>query len=141
LGRAKGKHEMKFMLMMSGQRGNGDWDVAKWSLEELKAHVGFMSKLNQELNQEGVIVSAEGLAPPGQARIVRAGQGGSPEVTDGPFAEAKEFLAGFWIVDVETPAQAHAIAARISAAPGPGSKPLNMAVEVREVMSAPPVQP
>jgi hypothetical protein len=72
---------------------------------------------------------------------VRAGKGASPEVTDGPFAEAKEFLAGYWIVDVENPQQAYAIAARASAAPGPGGKPLNMPIEVRQVMSGPPVEP
>ena len=70
--------------------------------------------------------------------MVRAGKGGAPEVTDGPFAEAKEFLAGYWIVDVESPQQAYAIAARASAAPGPGGVPLNIPIEVRQVMSAPP---
>jgi hypothetical protein len=91
------------------------------------------------LQRAGELVGAEGLAPPGQARVVRAGKGGAPEVTDGPFAESKEFLAGYWIVDVETAEQAYAIAARASAAPGPGGKPLNIPIEVREVMSAPPV--
>jgi len=132
---------MKFMLMMNAPRGTGDWDVGNWSPEDLKAHIGFMNKLDGELKSEGVFVGGEGLAPPGQARIVRAGKGGAPEVTDGPFAEAKEFLAGYWIVDVETKEQAYAIAARASAAPGPGGKPLNMPIEVREVMSGPPVDP
>jgi hypothetical protein len=132
---------MKFMLMMNAPRGSGEWAVTNWSPDELKAHIAFMSKLNQDLKQEGVFVTAEGLAPPVQARLVRAGETGAPEVTDGPFAEAKQFLAGYWIVDVETPTQAHAIAARISAAPGRAGKPLNMAVEVREVMSPPTVQP
>ena len=76
-------------------------------------------------------MGAEGLAPPGEARVVRAGKGGAPEVTDGPFPEAKEFLAGYWIVDVETPERAYAIAARASAAPGKGGVPMNMAIEVR----------
>jgi hypothetical protein len=71
---------------------------------------------------------------------VRAGKAGAPEVTDGPFAEAKEFLAGYWIVDCETTQRAYEIAARASAAPGPGGKPLNMPIEVREVMSGPPVE-
>jgi hypothetical protein len=71
--------------------------------------------------------------------VVRAGKNGAPEVTDGPFAEAKEFLAGYWIVDVESPTRAYEIAARASAAPGKGGIPLNMPIEVREVMSAPPV--
>jgi hypothetical protein len=135
---SKGATTMKFMLMMNAPRGTGDWAVANWSADDLKAHIRFMKQLNKELNEEGVLVSAQGLASPGQARIVRAGQG-APEVTDGPFAESKEFLAGFWIVDVETPERAYAIAARVSAAPGPGGKPLLMPVEVRQVMSAPPV--
>jgi hypothetical protein len=132
---------MKFMLMMNAPRGDGDWGVMRWSEADLKAHIGFMKKFATDLRAEGSLVAAEGLASPGQARIVRAGKGGAPEVTDGPFAEAKEFLAGYWIVDVEKPEQAYAIAARASAAPGPGGKPLNLAIEVREVMSAPPVEP
>src|SRR6185312_5640260 len=108
--------------------------------EELKAHVGFMKQLNRDLAASGELVEAQGLAAPGQAKIVRAGRGGEPEVTDGPFAESKEFLAGFWIVDVESAARAYAIAGRVSTAPGPGGKSLNIPVEVREVMSAPPVE-
>jgi hypothetical protein len=99
-----------------------------------------MKRLAEDLTKSGELVAAEGLASPGQARIVRAGKGGKPEVTDGPFAEAKEFLAGYWIVDVETPEQAYAIAARASAAPGPGGTPLNIPIEVRQVMSAPPIE-
>ncbi|HEY2406543.1 MAG TPA: YciI family protein [Polyangiaceae bacterium] len=132
---------MKFMLMMNAPRGTGDWGVQNWSPEDLKAHIGFMMGFNKELRSEGSLVGAEGLAPPGQARIVRAGKGSAPEVSDGPFAEAKEFLAGYWIVDVESAEQAYGIAARASAAPGPGGKPLNLAIEVREVMSGPPVEP
>lgn len=132
---------MKFMLMMNAPRGDGDWNVTRWSPDELKAHVGFMKRFNEQLTADGTLVGAEGLAAPGQARIVRAGKGGAPEVTDGPFPEAKEFLAGYWIVDVESPEQAYAIAARASAAPGPGGKPLIIPIEVREVMSAPPVEP
>jgi hypothetical protein len=132
---------MKFMLMMNAPKGNGDWAVASWAPEDLKRHIGFMRQLATDLKNEGALVGAEGLAMPSQARVVRAGKGSKPEVTDGPFAEAKEFLAGYWIVDVETPEQAYSIAARASAAPGPGGKPLNLAIEVREVMSAPPVEP
>jgi hypothetical protein len=132
---------MKFMLMMNAPRGTGDWAVMKWAPEDLKANIAFMRRLNTELKSEGVFVGAEGLAEPAQARIVRAGRSAAPEVTDGPFAESKEFLAGYWIVDVETPEQAYAIAARASAAPGPGGKPLNMPIEVRQVMSGPPVEP
>jgi hypothetical protein len=100
-----------------------------------------MKRFAEELKNAGELVSAQGLASPGQARVVRAGKAGAPEVTDGPFPEAKEFLAGYWIVDVETPEQAYAIAARASLAPGPGGRPLHLPIEVREVMSAPPVDP
>jgi hypothetical protein len=128
---------MKFMLMMHAPRGTGDWGVVKWSPEDLKAHVAFMKNLGAALRQEGSLVAAEGLAMPSEARIVRAGPDGKPQVTDGPFAEAKEFLAGFWIVEVKAREEAYAIAARASMAPGPGGQPLHLALEVREVGSAP----
>lgn len=133
---------MKFMLMMNAPGGKGGlWGMTNWAHEDLKAHIGFMVQLYKDLKEEGVLVGAEGLAPPKEARIVRAGPGGAPEVTDGPFAETKEFLAGYWIVHVDTPQQAYAIAARASAAPGAGGKPLNMPIEVREVPSGPPIDP
>lgn len=128
---------MRYMLMMHAPRGTGDWDATGWSPEDIRAHMDFMHALNRDLAGNGELVSGEGLAPPGQARLVRAGQNGGPPITDGPFPEAKEFLAGFWIVDVETPERAHEIAAKISAAPGPGGKTLFIPVEVRQVMSAP----
>ena len=131
---------MKFMLMMNARRGKGDWEVGNWPPEDLKAHIRFMKRFSKELRDAGELVGAEGLAAPGQARVVRAGKGGAPEVTDGPFPEAKEFLAGYWIVDCESLQRAYEIAARASAAPGPGGAPLNMPIEVREVMSAPPVE-
>jgi len=130
---------MKFMLMMHAPRGTGDWSVFKWPPEDLRAHIDFMKRFGKELKDAGELVAAEGLAAPDQARVVRARKGGGLEVTDGPFPEAKEFLAGYWIVDVESPEQAYEIAARASAAPGLGGAPLNLRIEVREVMSAPPV--
>jgi hypothetical protein len=129
---------MKFMLMMNAPRGSGDWQVFKWKPEEFKAHVAYMHDINKDLRAAGELAAAEALAAPGQARIVRADQKGAPEVTDGPFAEAKEFLAGYWIVDVESKERAYAIAARVSLAPGPGGAPLYIPVEVREVMGAAP---
>jgi hypothetical protein len=129
---------MKYMLMMNAPRGDGDWGVANWAPDDLKAMVGFMKRLNKTLKEDGELVSAEGLAAPGQAKRVRAAADGTP-ITDGVFPETKEFLAGYWIVDVESPDRAYAIAATASACPGPGGKPLNMPIEVREVMSGPPV--
>jgi hypothetical protein len=131
---------MKFMLMMHAPRGTGEYAVTAWSPEDLKAHIAFMHRLNEELTRAGELVGAEGLAPPGQAKVVRAGKGGVPAVTDGPFPEAKEFLAGYWIVEVDRPERAYEIAAKASAAPGPGGRPLIIPLEVRQVMSAPPTE-
>ena len=130
---------MKYMFMMHAPRtGWKDAGIGTWPPEDIKAHIGFMHGFNKELKAAGEFVDAQGLNLPDAARIVRAGKGGAPEVTDGPYPEAKEFLAGFWIVDVESEARAYELAARISAAPGKGGVPMNMPVEVREVMSAPP---
>ena len=128
---------MKYMLMMNAPRGSGDYAVTKWAPEELKAHVAFMHALNKELKEAGELVGAEGLASPGEAKLVRVGSNGQP-VTDGVFPETKEYLAGFWIVDVESVRRAYEIAAKASSAPGPGGKPLVIPIEVRQVMSAPP---
>ena len=130
---------MKFMLMMHAPAGkNGEYKVNEWTPEDFKAHIACMHRFNGELKQAGEFAMAQGLAAPGEAKLVRAGKDGKP-ITDGPFAEAKEFLAGYWIVDVESAARAYDLAAQVSAAPGPHGEPLNMAVEVRQVMSVPPV--
>jgi len=128
---------MRFMMMMHAPRGTGIYAVNNWSPEDFKAHIGFMHRFNKELVDAGEFVLAEGLAPPGDARLVRAGKDGAP-ATDGPFAESKEFLVGFWIVDVESADRARALAAKASTAPGPGGVPLNMAIEVRQVLKGPP---
>jgi hypothetical protein len=127
---------MKYMLMMNTPRGTGDYQINDWSADDFKAHIAFMHRFNNELSQAGEWVDAQGLTPPAQAKLVRAGTGGVP-VTDGVFPEAKEFLAGFWIVEVDSPERAYELAAKASAAPGPGGKPLNMPIEVRPVMGAP----
>ncbi len=126
---------MKYILMMNTMRaGHG---VPEWPKKDLQAHIAFMMNLNKDLRESGELVAAEGLSFPNQARLVRAGKDGSP-ITDGIFPESKEFLAGFWIVDVDSPERAYAIAAKVSAAPGPGGAPLSMPIEVRPVMSGPP---
>ncbi len=126
---------MKYILMMNTMRaGQG---VPNWRHTDLQAHIAFMKNLSRNLYQSGELVSAEGLTFPGQAKLIRAGNDGAP-VTDGVFPESKEFLAGFWIVDVDTAERAYAIAAEISAAPGPDGAALNMPIEVRPIMSAPP---
>jgi hypothetical protein len=129
---------MRFMLMMTGPAPKPGQGIESWSKEDLKAHIAFMGKLNAELKSEGVWAGAEGLDYPPKPKIVRATRERKPSITDGPFVETKEFLIGYWIVEVDTPEQAYAIAARASAAPGPGGVPLNMPIEVRQVMDGPP---
>ena len=127
---------MKYMMMMNVPAGAGDYQINDWSPEDFKAHIAFMHRFNRELTEAGEYVDVQGLAAPAQARLVRAGKDARP-VTDGPFAETKEFLAGYWIVEVDNPERAYELAAKASAAPGPGGRPLNMPIEVREVMSGP----
>ena len=127
---------MKYMLMMNTP-GGGPYQIAAWPQKDIQAHIAFMMSFSKKLGAAGELVAAEGLAGPDQAKLVHAGKDGNP-ITDGVFPEAKEFLAGYWIVDVDSPERAYQIAAEASAAPGKGGAPLNMAIEVREVMSAPP---
>ena len=127
---------MKYILMMNCPK-NGYESFGAWPKKDIQAHIAFMQNLNKALRESGELVSGEGLDDPKQAKVVRAGNDGAP-ITDGVFPEAKEYLAGYWIVNVKTQEQAYAIAARASAAPGPGGAPMNMPIEVRQVMSGPP---
>lgn len=127
---------MKYMLMMNATKDVFDW-FSKWPKEDLQANFAFMRDFNKQLKDEGVLVATEGLAWPDQAVIVRAAPDGTP-ITDGVFPESKEFLAGYWIVDVESAEEAYKIAARASLAPAPAGTPGTMPLEVRQVMSGPP---
>ena len=127
---------MKYILMMAATKAG--WDTyGAWPKKDIQAHIAFMKGFSKELSESGELVATEGLAVPDRAKVVRAGKDGAP-ITDGVFPESKEFLAGYWIVDVESPERAYAIAACASAAPGPGGVLLNMPIEVRQVMSGPP---
>lgn len=129
---------MKYILMMNTPRG-GDYQMMSWPKKDIEAHIGFMIGFAKKLQAAGELVGAEGLASPGQAKLVKAGPDGKP-VTDGVFPESKEFLAGYWIVQVDSPERAYQIAAEASLAPGAGGAPLYLNIEVREVMSGPPPQ-
>lgn len=126
---------MKYMMMMNTMKAGQA--MPGWNQKDLMAHIGFMMEFVKELQHSGEFVMAEGLTFPDQAKLVQAGPDGRP-ITDGVFPESKEFLAGFWIIDVASPERAYALAARVSAAPGPGGAPLNMKIEVRPVAVAPP---
>jgi hypothetical protein len=128
---------VKYMVLMQGSKGNWQ-DFNAMPPKDIKAHIDFMGRLNSELAASGELVDAQGLAFPDQGKIVTARTNSGPAVTDGPFPESKEFLAGYWIVDVENEARAIAIAAHVSTAPGRDGVPMNFPVQVRQVMSAPP---
>ncbi|HEV2835870.1 MAG TPA: YciI family protein [Pyrinomonadaceae bacterium] len=127
---------MKYMLLMSATKEVFEW-YSKWPKEVLEKNIAFMRNFNKELKESGVLVGTAGLAFPDQAKIVRGGRNGEP-ITDGVFPESKEFLAGYWIIDVENADEAYKIAARASLAPAPDGTPDTMPIEVREVMSGPP---
>lgn len=121
---------MKYILLMSGTRTGVDTYHA-WSPKDTEAHFGALRSIVKALTESGEFVSMQGLAEPAEAKLVRGEKDNLP-VTDGIFPESKEFLLGYWIVDVATPDRAFAIAGRISAAPGPGGVPTNMPIEVRQ---------
>lgn len=127
---------MKYMLMMNTP-GGGPYRIHDWAAEDIQRHMAFMKGFARKLRDAGELVAAEGLSGPDQAKLVRAGADHRP-VTDGVFPEAKEFLAGYWIVDVESAERAYAIAAEASAAPGPGGAPLRLPIEVRQVLTGLP---
>ena len=115
----------------TSKESNGAY--ARWSKQDLQANAAFMRAFGKELKDSDVFVTGEGLTFPDQARIVRAGSDGQP-VTDGVFPESKEFLSGYWIVEVQSPEHAYQIAARIDGA-WTKKKRGHMPIEVREVMS------
>ena len=127
---------MKYMLIMNAPKSG--WDsLMRWPKEAIQHHIEFMHRLNAKLKDAGELVLAEGLMPPSEAKVVRARKG-APPVIDGVFAETKEFLAGWWIVEVPSAERAYAIAAEASAAPGPDGEPFGIPIEVRQVASGPP---
>lgn len=129
---------MKYMLIMNSPR-DGYEQYMKWPKKILEANAAFMQTFTKKLVAAGEFVGAEGLAAPTQAKLVRAGQNGKP-ITDGVFAESKEFLAGYWIVDVESEQRALEIAAEASTAPGvsvaraDGSTIDHLWIEVRQIL-------
>jgi hypothetical protein len=125
---------MRFMLLQHYAPIEGVEPMSRWTPEEIKAHIDFQLSLNDELRERGELVDAQGLAGPDQVKIVIGDGVGAPVLTDGPFAESKEFLAGYRIVDVESIERAVEIAAQASAAPAQGGAPIKQPIEVREVM-------
>src|SRR5438094_582332 len=128
---------MKYMLLMGSAAREGVPSIHEWTPEEVQASGAHMMRIHQELTERGELLGGEALAGPEAAKIVTSDGVSAPVVTDGPFPEAKEFLAGFWMVDVESEERAIEIAAQTSAAPGPGGRPTRKPIEVRAIMTPP----
>jgi hypothetical protein len=126
---------MRFILMMNSTKA-GVSGYQAWRDADRQAHMEYLGQLNQELRDSGEFVATQPLAPPEEAKLVRGGANGVP-VTDGIFPEAKEFLLGYWIVDVANAERAYEIAGRLSAGPAPGGVPANMPIEVRQFVDSP----
>ena len=129
---------MRFMLLQNyGEVESDCAPMTEWTPADIKAHIDFQRALNDELTELGELVDAQGLAGPDQAKFVVSDGSRSPVITDGPFPESKELLAGYRLIDVETWERAIEIAAKASAAPAQNGAPIRQPIEVRQVLSAP----
>ena len=129
---------MRFMLLQNYGGVESDCPpMTEWAPGDVTAHIDFQHALNAELAARGELVDAQALAAPEVAKFVVADGATAPVITDGPYPESKELLAGFRVVDVETIGRALEIAAQATAAPGANGAPIRQAIEVREVLSAP----
>ena len=126
---------MRFMLLQNYGRIEGVGPMSEWTPEEIQAHIAFQRRINAELTERGELIDAQALTGPEAAKLVTYGGTGDPVVTDGPFAEYKELLAGYRIIDVESLERAIEVAAHVSSAPGPNGAALKQPIELREVMA------
>ncbi|MBM7170511.1 hypothetical protein JQK87_19385 [Streptomyces sp. G44] len=117
---------MKYLVMVQGSQADYEAMAGKpsenspaWSEQELQAMFAFMSEITDELAESGELVDAQGLTEPARARFVSAGKDGRPVITDGPYGETQEVLAGYWLLDCESLERVTEIAARITRCPGP----------------------
>ncbi|MFE7114693.1 YciI family protein [Streptomyces sp. NPDC057654] len=130
---------MKYLIMVLGKQA--DYDAMSgspapgqpaWTEKDIQAMYGHMGAINDSLAESGELVDAQGLTEPSQGRLVTAAKDGTPVVSDGPYGEAKEVIAGYWVVDVENIERATEIAARAYACPQPEGAP-NYPVVVRPI--------
>jgi hypothetical protein len=126
----------KFLLTVDYNGGAIETPMTEWAPEDIKAHMDYYRALNKELTDSGELVEAHALTGPEFAKVVTSDGATAPVVTDGPFVEFKEMLAGYQLVDVESDERAIEIAAKISRVPGPGGVPLQQPIGVRRVMDA-----
>ena len=128
----------RYLLAVDFRGGVVDTPMSEWKPEEITAHLDYYEEVHQELVERGELVDSQVLTGPDLAKIVTSDGATAPVVTDGPFQEFKEWLAGFQIVDVESEARALEIAAKLSAVPGPGGVATQQPIQVRQVMDKAP---
>jgi hypothetical protein len=128
----------RYMLLTNYDDTIGAGPMSEWDPDDITAHLEYLRALNNQLIDSGELVDLQALTGPELAKVVTFDGQTGPVVTDGPYTEVKEVLAGYQMVDVETEARAIEIAAKVSAAPGPGGVPLRQPIEVRQVMGPPP---
>ena len=131
----------KYLLLKRYRGGpermpGGDIPMEDWTPQEVSDHIAFMNHVADVLSERGEFVEGQALSPEGT--FVRYDGEGKPPVTDGPFAETKDLIAGWMVIDVDSVERAHEAAAFLSSAPGPGGKPLKEWIEVRPFLSEPP---
>ena len=131
---------MKYLLLKHYRGGPepeaNDVPMEQWTSAEFDAHVGYMGAFADKLKQSGEYVGEEALSAEGA--FVRSDGQGRPPVTDGPFAETKDLIAGWMIIDVESWDRAVELAGELSAAPGRGGEPVNEWLEVRPFYTGSP---
>ncbi|WP_306336673.1 YciI family protein [Streptomyces sp. KL118A] len=117
---------MKYLVMVQGSQadyeamsGKPSADGPAWSEKELQAMFAYMGEINNDLAESGELIDAQGLSEPAQARFVSRDKDGRPVITDGPYGETKEVLAGYWLLECESLERVTEIALRVSACPGP----------------------
>ncbi|MGW1743687.1 YciI family protein [Nocardia sp. NPDC001965] len=127
-------------LLLKHYRGapasENDVPMDRWTPAEIAAHVQYMDDFAGRLVATGEYVDSQALAPEGT--FVRSDGTGRPPVTDGPFAETKDLIAGWMVIDVDSYERALELAGELSAAPGAGGKPIHEWLELRPFLTAPP---
>ena len=128
----------RYLLAVNFESGVVDVPIEEWKPEEIQAHLDYYEALHDELVSSGELVDSTVLTGPDLAKIVTSDGRTAPVVTDGPFQEFKEWIAGYQIVDVESEERALEIAARVSAVPGPGGVATQQPIHVRRLMEQAP---
>jgi hypothetical protein len=126
----------RFLLLVNLDGGNVDTPMLEWDEPDMKAHLQYLKDHIERLRESGELVDHQALTWPKHAKVVRAASVNAPVLTDGPYAESKEVLAGYEMIDVESEERAIEIAAELSMVPGPGGVPIEQPIEVRRVMDS-----